>query len=804
MIFKRIFYICIVSVFVFLASCVLLKGENYNTVLLERVNEYNSDINFRVLSKYYGLRCKILNLENTQLVDSVFKNSNGSYIRSICISYKNLEDTSLLDTEEINLLKNVISDGSNLIINDISDSISPNNIEALTDSAFNNVTYFSNNDTWKFEPDGNNISDVLVNTTVSADTFFKNAYTINCNNCVNLISDANNNNPIFLYNEVNEGKVFLNGTIINQNLNNRQMWNMYYGYSYIYGYIQNILPIMMFLKYSNGEMCWHSIHKYANLTIDDPYFIETYGHLNLHDLFDEMQTHNFHTTIAFIPKNFNNKFDTSIVNLFKNYPDRYSIVEHGNNHDGYEFICYTQDQLDTLNETYNNIWINQTPRPYKDQECDIVEGRTRLDYMYNGIGINYGKIMVFPYGISLSPTLEMLKKYNFNMTVNAQYKPYLLLPGDCDTTYDFYMTPANMGFGNFGVCGRRHPYFSSDPSKPNFLRFKLNMFIGKPILSYTHEGLFVNGQDAYDNFADSINYWYPDVEWHSLNFIIKRLYLEKLNFDSTIDVEFFGNDIVVSNETNKDNLYHLKKYETGNVPIYSIKIDSQTVNYTITNDTLEINVNIPAHCEKEIKIRYYSGEKDFLVNGNYVKLERINDTLYFDFLVSNMGADSGACPVCVYYKKGNIDSLMYLSAVYLNSYCSKMIKLHISDSLDLNNNMIEIKLDQYNLIDETNESNNNYLFSLGIIKQEHKIYGYNVKLLKFDRTNVIFRIDSPANSICKLEMFDITGRSLFQHDYSINEGRNRLKWGYSGCHKGIYFATFKMGTFHKTIKFIKY
>lgn len=83
------------------------------------------------------------------------------------------------------------------------------------------------------------------------------------------------------------------------------MYILYYGWSYKYKLINNTLPIMMFIRYSNGDMCWHNYNKYANLTIDDPYFIESYGYLNFKDLFNEMELHNFATTIAFIPRNFN-------------------------------------------------------------------------------------------------------------------------------------------------------------------------------------------------------------------------------------------------------------------------------------------------------------------------------------------------------------------------------------------------------------------------------------------------------------------------------------------------------------------
>ena len=61
---------------------------------------------------------------------------------------------------------------------------------------------------------------------------------------------------------------------------------------------------MIFAKYGAGDRGWHALHHDANLTIDDPWLREPYGHLDYKDLLTEMERHNFHTTIAFIPWNY--------------------------------------------------------------------------------------------------------------------------------------------------------------------------------------------------------------------------------------------------------------------------------------------------------------------------------------------------------------------------------------------------------------------------------------------------------------------------------------------------------------------
>ena len=45
-----------------------------------------------------------------------------------------------------------------------------------------------------------------------------------------------------------------------------------------------IAPVMIFTKYCAGDRGWHAPQHYANLTIDDPWLHEPYGHLAYKDL----------------------------------------------------------------------------------------------------------------------------------------------------------------------------------------------------------------------------------------------------------------------------------------------------------------------------------------------------------------------------------------------------------------------------------------------------------------------------------------------------------------------------------------
>src|SRR3972149_7221119 len=95
----------------------------------------------------------------------------------------------------------------------------------------------------------------------------------------------------------------------------------------------------MFLKNTFGEKCWHSVNDYANLTIDDPWIREPYGYLSYIGLLKQMQKVNFHTTIAFIPWNYD-RSQEEVVKLFRQNPDKFSISIHGNDHNNREFSIH--------------------------------------------------------------------------------------------------------------------------------------------------------------------------------------------------------------------------------------------------------------------------------------------------------------------------------------------------------------------------------------------------------------------------------------------------------------------------------
>jgi hypothetical protein len=541
----------------------------------------------------------------------------------------------LLDSTELSILKHAVDSSEvNLLISGLNDQANMNdysNIKYLTDNTVIGATAMDGNNDWIITYNCPLVSKEFTGKIISFNTN-NHAYSLNTTDYADTIILSKDNNLVEL-------QVFVDGFIQYYNIENVNLYSQY-----VYNY-NPIVPTMMFVRYACDDECWHNNYNYANLTIDDPYFIEPFGYLNYQGLLNEMETHNFHTTIGYIPNRYYTNQDTSVVNLFLQHPDRYSIVQHDNNHDGYEFICYTQEQLDTLNANYNNVWYNQTPRPISEQEADIVEGKTRMGELKRTTGIPWGDVMIFPWGISLSPTLSLLKAYNFNVTVNAQYQPYLFLEGDDNSNYDFNMRPANMNFGNFAVVGRlgssswyNNPYNIALTNKWLF-----ETFIDKHLLLFAHHSFFQNGMDHFNPYANFTNSIQGGAEWKSLGDIMKKMYLEKLNDDGSISVQFYGNNIIFSNETDESHLYHFQKEEWLNVPILDVKVDGSPIGYTVIDSILQFDLTIPPHTDKEIYITYSSGDKDFAVNNSDITVDTLGNTISVE--VHNYGSYGGPCPV---------------------------------------------------------------------------------------------------------------------------------------------------------------
>jgi hypothetical protein len=335
-------------------------------------------------------------------------------------------------------------------------------------------------------------------------------------------------------------------------------------------------PVMMFTKYSAGERGWHAIHHYANLTIDDPWLREPYGHLSYKGLLKEMEKHDFHTTIAFIPWNYD-RSEAEPISLLRSHPERFSICIHGDNHDHKEF-----EDLGS--------------KPLSLQIAALKQSLARMEKFTILTGIPYDNVFVFPHSIGTESILEGLKNYNFLATINSSNVP---MDRPRPPSLLFTLRPVTLSFANFPSIMR---YPASMPSPSAFLG--INAFLDNPLFLYSHHDFFASGMDAFDGMADEVNNLEPNTRWRSVGEIVNHLYLMRLRDDSNYDVLTFSSSINLENTSGRDLVFHVRKQEFGSPVIASVSVDGRNVPFQLREEYLDLSVPVPAGKARSVLIQY--------------------------------------------------------------------------------------------------------------------------------------------------------------------------------------------------------
>lgn len=342
------------------------------------------------------------------------------------------------------------------------------------------------------------------------------------------------------------------------------------------GVFSSMAPFILFLSYKAGDYGWHLDGHYANLTIDDPWLTQPYGHLDYPALLVEMEKHNFHTTIAFIPWNFD-RSEPDIVTLFRAHPERFSICVHGNNHDHQEFGDYAINSL-------------------RKQTADIKQGVARMERFRALTGIPYDRFMVFPHGVAPEGTFAVLKKYDFLGTTNLVSVP---LGAAFPTDPAFLLRPYTVAFANFLSL----PRYPAGVQLPR-LEIAIQSFLGNSLLLYGHEDFFVEGIGAFNAFADYVNQVQPNTQWTSLGEIARHSHLVRRREDGGFDVRMFSNEMDLKNPTDRDAVFYIKREEDFSSAIRSLTIDGVPVAFERSRNMVALRLVIPARQARKLRVAY--------------------------------------------------------------------------------------------------------------------------------------------------------------------------------------------------------
>lgn len=309
----------------------------------------------------------------------------------------------------------------------------------------------------------------------------------------------------------------------------------------------SLAPFLLVLSHAAGEYRWHAEQSYANLTIDDAWLTEPFGGLNYHGLLREMQKHRFHTTIAFIPWNFD-RSNSEVADLVRAHAESFSFCIHGNNHAHREFGDYGSNSL-------------------AEQVAGIKQAVARMERFHALTGIGYDRFMVFPHAVAPEATFAALRKYNFLGTANSQNVP---LGNSLPADPLFLLRPYTLRYANFLSFFR----YSAEDTLPA-VELAIHSFLGNPLLFYGHEGMFGHGVGAFDETADLVNKIQPQTRWASLGEVAKHLYLVRRRDEREFDVRLMASDVEVENTSAEPAIYYVQQSQPCPSSICSFLIDGQ-------------------------------------------------------------------------------------------------------------------------------------------------------------------------------------------------------------------------------------
>jgi hypothetical protein len=349
-------------------------------------------------------------------------------------------------------------------------------------------------------------------------------------------------------------------------------------------FFSGLVPALMFLRHVFKDGCWHNDAALGCLIIDDPSLRRKYGFLNYAELLKVMDSFDFHTSIAFIPWNYNRSHHR-VVELFKNNAHRYSLCIHGCDHTGGEFASVHYDELD-----------------YKTKEA------LRRMVSHQAInGLVFDRVMVFPQEIFSSQSLEVLKSNNYLAAVSSGIAPF----NDSRlVSIESLLQPAFLEYENFPIFHRRIP--------ENVIDFALDLFFNKPIILFEHHDYFRHGYDDLGGFIRELNSLSVNIKWRNLEDVVKSSYLRKNDNSNIIEIKIYTNKALINNTNGDIRTYKIIKTETGNIPIKSVVINGKETGYNLDDNTLTVITDIEPGENIEVIIDY---EDHFPNNGKNASIK---------------------------------------------------------------------------------------------------------------------------------------------------------------------------------------
>jgi peptidoglycan/xylan/chitin deacetylase (PgdA/CDA1 family) len=337
-------------------------------------------------------------------------------------------------------------------------------------------------------------------------------------------------------------------------------------------WFSSVVPLVVFLRSIGSGAHWSGGEVSAALIVDDPALKRRYGFLQFDRVLASMKRHDYCTTIAFIPWNWR-RTDRRTANIFKDNPDRYSLVMHGCDHTANEF--------------------GTTSLAVLNHKLKVARRRIVGHLRRNGLAVS--PIMVFPHGAFSSEAAYALKCNNFIAAVNTEVNP--LGDGVPATRVRELWDVAIMRYASFPIFTRR--YMSH-----GLVNFAFDSLLGKPCLLVAHHEVFKDEGRELTAFVESLNSLAGGVRWRSVEAAVTRSHLSREGKDGSRCLRVFANQTVIDNVSSGSTRFHVEKSESDRRAITRITCGQRDVDWTWDNGSLRFVVDVPPSQTSVIQLEY--------------------------------------------------------------------------------------------------------------------------------------------------------------------------------------------------------
>jgi len=333
------------------------------------------------------------------------------------------------------------------------------------------------------------------------------------------------------------------------------------------------VPIAMYLKWAFAELCWTGAEIPGCLIVDDPLLKPRYGFLRFRDALKLMDSHNFTTTIAFIPWNWR-RTNHQTVRQFQLHNDRLSLCVHGCDHTAGEFAARLTTELNRRIKTASQ----------------------RMESLFERTSLQHDRIMVFPQGAFSPEAGRALKLNGFVAAVNTEVAP----SGSArnDTKIADLWDIAIMKYGGFPIFTRRYLTHGVE-------NFAFDALLGKPCLMVAHHEVFkAEGRELME-FIGRLNSLKWNLRWCSLGDAISHSFKIRDDAGSRRAIRMYAEHLVIENPSAEPREAVVMKQELDPDCVKAVTVNRETVEYVSEGDHLRFRLAMPPGKRIEVRIIYF-------------------------------------------------------------------------------------------------------------------------------------------------------------------------------------------------------